>query len=113
MEYKEELITRFSPLASNLTLIKLVKGIISRKYDTTFNFYSAKHINNIVYNKQTDTNLNFKDILTLIEDTEYLKRYYCTVNKQKKEEIKDRMKLLKSKNIFRNRFLLIIGTPNL
>ncbi len=66
MEYKEEYIDCFSPLTSNLTLIKLVKRMIFRKYDTTFNFYCAKDINNIVYNKQTDSNLDFKDILTLI-----------------------------------------------
>jgi hypothetical protein len=51
--------------------------ILFKKYDNRFNFYFTKPINHIIYNRKTeDATITAKDIAVLVEDIEYLKRYY-------------------------------------
>lgn len=53
------------------------------KYSTQFSFYLGKGINQIVFNDSSKPSiLNFKDVMTFSEDTEYLKRYYRVKNNQ-------------------------------
>jgi hypothetical protein len=49
----------------------------------------------------------------ICEDTEYLKRYYCTKNSQEKNEVKDRLSLLKSNQHPRDRLLRHLPPPQI
>jgi hypothetical protein len=63
---------------SNLKLTKPVAWLLFRKYDSPFNFYLTRPINHIVHNSKSEpATLTAKDVAVLVEDIEYLKRYYC------------------------------------
>ena len=61
----------------------------------------VKGINNIIYEKRTELSRDYLDMLDYIEDVEYFKKYYREKNKNGKEELKDRMTLLKSNYLSR------------
>ena len=84
------------PLESNITLTQAAVTLLHKKYEYDFSFFMVKHINNIIYQKNNELSRNYTDLLDYIEDVEYLKKYYRERNKNGKEEIKDRMTLLKS-----------------
>lgn len=57
---------------------------IPNKYDTQFNFYLTKPINHIIYNRTSElSTILSKDISILVEDIEYLKRYYHQLTKDR------------------------------
>jgi hypothetical protein len=62
-----------------------VKRILFEKYFETFNFYFAKPINEILANVVISHVIFFKDLLFMLDENEYLKRFY------RYEEIKPRM----------------------
>lgn len=88
---------KMNPVISNFILTQSAREHICRKYDCGFNFYQAKSINQVVYNRRREeVTLAAKDIAVFVEDTEYLKRYYSSKNAVDKDEIKDRLLLLSS-----------------
>lgn len=98
---------KVNPVTSNFILTQSAREHICRKYDCGFNFYQAKSINQVVYNRRREeVTLAAKDIAVFVEDTEYLKRYYSSKNALGKDEIKDRLLLLSS-----NYLLNQISTP--
>lgn len=64
------------------------------KYDTHFNFFFAKPISEIVFNQTSNATLNFKDIIVVAENNEYLKRIYRVRNAAGRNEIADRIQML-------------------
>jgi len=66
----------------------------------------VKDINNIIYHKNSEQSRNYTDLLDYVEEVEYLKKYYNERKNNGKEEIKDRMKLLKSN--YRSRQIFIV-----
>jgi hypothetical protein len=84
------------PLESNITLTQAAFTSLHKKYEYDFNFFMVKSINNIIYHKGNQLSRNYTDLLDYIEDVEYFKKYYHEKNKNGKEEIRDRMTLLKS-----------------
>lgn len=88
---------RMNPVACNFILTQSARKHICRKYDCRFNFYQAKSINQIVFNRRSEeVTLAAKDIAVFVEQTEYLKRYYSSKNTAGRDEIKDRLLLLSS-----------------
>lgn len=66
--------------SSNLKLTKPVAFVLFRKYDLPFNFYLTRPINHIIHNRTAQPpTILAKDIAVLVEDIEYLKRYYLPV----------------------------------
>ncbi len=47
-----------------------------QKYSSSQNYYYTRDINEILTNQRTKSVISFKDVLTLDEDEEYLKRFY-------------------------------------
>jgi hypothetical protein len=84
--------------SSNPKLTKPVTVLLFRKYDLPFNFYLTRPINHIVHHRRAEPpTILAKDIAVLVEDIEYLKRYYSAKTPQGKNEIRDRMGLLLGK----------------
>ena len=84
------------PLESNITLTQAAVTLLHNKYQYDFDFFMVKGINNIIYSKGNELSRNYIDLVDYIEDVEYFKKYYRRKNKSGKEELKDRMSLLKS-----------------
>ena len=71
-----------APFSSSIVLLtQLVSSSLAVKYDSLFNFFFAKPISEIVFNRTTATpTLDFKDIVVYSESNEYLKRLYHIKN---------------------------------
>ena len=65
-----------------------MKRIIFEKYFETFNFYFAKPINEILANVVVSHVIFFKDMIFMLDENEYLKRFY------RFDEVQPRMAIL-------------------
>lgn len=73
-------------MSSKFILTQSVGQHLCEKYECQFNFYQGKAINQIVFNRKKEkATLAAKDIAVLVEDIEYLKRYYSHKNNHGKE----------------------------
>ena len=71
-----------TPLPTSVTRLSLEKHIfakLSRKHHVNDMFYNINVITDIIYNEKTHTVAKFKDYLILDDLSEFLKRYYTTV----------------------------------
>ena len=72
----------YIPLPTYITRLSLEKHIYSKfisKHQTNEFFYNTNIITDIIYNEKTHTVAVFKDYLILDDLSEFLKRYYTTV----------------------------------
>jgi len=94
------------PLKGSVFLTQAAATLLQNKYEYEFSFFVVKGINNIIYHKNSEQSRNYTDLLDYVEEVEYLKKYYNERKNNGKEEIKDRMKLLKSNYRFRQIFIV-------
>lgn len=72
---------------------------LAQKYDKKFNFFFAKPISEVVFNRTiAPATLDFKDIVVYSETNEYLKRLYYIKNNAGRNEIYDRIRMLAGKS---------------
>lgn len=82
---------------SNFNLTQSAAEHLFDKYSQKCCFFKAKDINRLIFGEKCEKRvIDFKDVLVVAQEIEYLKRYYQAKNSQGKNELKERMRLLKS-----------------